>query len=189
MHNSTQKGVPRRRRFTLTHTEDNRRDSQAALGHDDSPTDDERPLSPPLLMAPPLTRGGAASYQIEVALDRMVTALGLSWDLLSYITRLGVFLLKLGTLGRPCWPYVARLEVSIPLVIVAALDLGLPTITTSFAMRQSQSDQSALVARYLPSAGIGTSLILLGLHFAVLWVARKWDTLCVSIPRDDWAEW
>ena len=184
-----QPGVTQRRRYTLTQTQDDRHDPQAASSHDEGPTDDEGPLSPPLLMAPPLTRGGAVRYQLEIALDRVSTVLGLRWELLSYITRLGVFLLKLGTLGRPCWPYVARLEVSIPLVLVAAMDLGLPTPTTNLAMQRSHSNQGGLAPRDVPSTGLGTSLILLALHFAILWTARRWDTLCVSIPRDDWAEW
>lgn len=128
-------------------------------------------------------------YKIEIALHHISNILGLRWDLLSYTTRLGIFLLKLGTLGRPCWPYVARLEVSIPLIVVAALDLGLPTITTDFAARQRQANQGGLVERHPPSTGMGTSLILLALHFAVLWVARRWDALCVSVPQDDWADW
>ncbi|KND93811.1 putative serine/threonine-protein kinase iksA [Tolypocladium ophioglossoides CBS 100239] len=190
VHNFTQPGVSQRRRHTLVQTQDSHHDPQAASSHDGRPrTNDEGPLSPPLLMAPPLNRRGVVRFQIEVALHRISTTLGLRWDLLSYLTRLGVFLLKLGTLGRPCWPYVARLEVSIPLVVVAALDLGLPTITTSFAAHRRQANHGALVERHFPSTGVGTSLILLTLHFAVLWVARRWDALCVSIPQDDWADW
>ncbi|GJN74678.1 calcium-dependent protein kinase [Purpureocillium lilacinum] len=153
-----------------------------------SMVDSSGPLSPPLLLAPPRTRAEEVRYQTVVMFERMLGIVGIRPEFVSYIGRLGLFLLKMVTLGRPCWPYVASLEVSIPLVVVAALDLGLPTITSAGGARRD-SQTGDLVSTHIPSAGLGTSMILLAFHFAVLWLAQKWNALCVAVPGDDWADW
>ncbi|UNI24821.1 putative serine/threonine-protein kinase iks1, variant 5 [Purpureocillium takamizusanense] len=68
------------------------------------------PHSPPLLLAPPRTRMEEAQYLVAGMLERMLNTVGLRPEFVSYVVRLGLFLLKMATLGRPCWPYAARLE-------------------------------------------------------------------------------
>lgn len=139
-------------------------------------------------MAPPLTKSEEIRYRAGIVLHSLMTPLAPTQELLIYAVRLGLFLLKLGILGGQCWPYVPGLEVGVPLIVVAALELGLPSMTAAAGARRGTGARS-LVLRYLPPLGPGTSLALLALHFYVIWVARRWNTLCVSVPTDDWVDW
>ncbi|RDA83392.1 hypothetical protein CP532_4724 [Ophiocordyceps camponoti-leonardi (nom. inval.)] len=143
------------------------------------------PFSPHLLMAPPRTRRAEVRYQLQMAAYRLVTVLGVGGGLLGFFAKLGVFLLKLGSLARPCWPLASNPQVSIPLVVVAALDLGL-----SSGLTVARRGQPQVVAGLPPGPSLfPTSLVLLVFHFAVLWLARSWSALCVSAPSEDWDRW
>ncbi|RDA91870.1 hypothetical protein CP533_0365 [Ophiocordyceps camponoti-saundersi (nom. inval.)] len=142
-------------------------------------------FSPPLLMAPPRTRGAELRYQLQMAAHRLVTVFGVGEGMIGYIARLGFFLLKLGSLARPCWPLAASPQVSIPLVVVAALDLGLSS-GSPFTRRRRRRVVAGLS---LQLSLFPTSLVLLAFHFIVLWLARRWSTLCVSAPSEDWNQW
>ncbi|PFH58828.1 hypothetical protein XA68_13175 [Ophiocordyceps unilateralis] len=143
-------------------------------------------FSPPLLMAPPRTGTEEVRYQIRMAAHRLVMALGIRRDMVIFLARLGLFLLKLGTLARPCWPLVASPQMSIPLIVVAAFDLGRGT--DSPATRRRRLNRGFLLDFTLFPLN-STSLVLLVLHFIVLWLASRWSALCVSAPSNDWAQW
>ncbi|KAM0204025.1 hypothetical protein ACHAQI_010174 [Fusarium lateritium] len=142
--------------------------------------------SPPLLMAPPTTAADALRRRVTVFIIHFMHLAGPYSQLVSYTVRLGLFAIKMTTLTRPCWPLMAQLNVAIPLVGVAALDLGLPR-TTSYSpvLRQDYGDYFASGPR---AWGLGMSLILLVLHFTVLWVASGWETLCMVRQHDVWAD-
>ncbi|PHH73015.1 hypothetical protein CDD82_5693 [Ophiocordyceps australis] len=153
------------------------------------------PYSPPLLMAPPRTRAAELRYQLDMAMFRVCQLLGLS----SHLGRLALFLLKLASLAQPCWPYVTRLQVALPLLLVAALDLAAPRAPSSSSSSSSSPptpllDRAAAAAtRHVPAAAsasaMATTLLLLVLHFVVLWLARRYNGLCVAPPQHDWGQW
>ena len=142
--------------------------------------------SPPLLMPPPSTAADALRRRVTVLIIRLMNFAGPHSPLLSYIFRLSLFGIKVTTLLRPCWPVMAQLNVAIPLIGVAALDLGLPQVTSYPPMLiQGHGDYFSNGPR---AWGLGMSLILLVLHFTVLWVASGWETLCVARQHDIWTE-
>ncbi|KAH6978967.1 kinase-like domain-containing protein [Fusarium venenatum] len=142
--------------------------------------------SPPLLMPPPTTAADALRRRATIFILHFMNLAGSHSPLLSYIIRLGLFGIKVTTLVRPCWPLMAELNVAIPLIGVAALDLGLPQVTSySPMMIQGHGDYFSSGPR---AWGLGMSLVLLVLHFTVLWVASGWETLCVERQPDIWTE-
>ncbi|KAF4451519.1 iks protein kinase [Fusarium austroafricanum] len=142
--------------------------------------------SPPLLMPPPTTTADALRRRATVFIINFMHLAGEHSSLLSYFTRLGLFGVKMTTLTRPCWPLMVQPHVSIPLVGVAALDLGLPRVTSySPVLRQGYGDYFSSGPR---AWGLGMSLVLLVLHFTVLWIASGWETLCATREHDVWAE-
>lgn len=147
----------------------------------------DRNFSPPLLMAPPRSRAGELKHRLGLLLLQLSATLGINPHILGYVARFSVFFFKMTTLVRPCWPYVASLEVSVPLVVMAALDFGLPTSLSPPNIRRPS--QEIVILRASFASGIGTSLVLLVFHFAVLWMARHWNVLCVAVPQGDWIDW
>ncbi|KAF4594451.1 calcium-dependent protein kinase [Ophiocordyceps camponoti-floridani] len=145
-------------------------------------------VSTPLLMAPPRSSIGEARYQMQMAAHRILHTLRTERVLTSFATRLAFFLLKLGTLARPCWPLMASPQVSIPLVVVAALDLGLSAADSPVAeQRRRRVSHGSLPPLDFFSTEAVTSLTLLAVHFVGLWLARRWGALCVApLPNDDW---
>jgi hypothetical protein len=142
--------------------------------------------SPPLLMPPPTTTADALRRRATVFLIRSMHLAGENSALLSYALRLGLFGIKITTLTRPCWPLMVQPNVGIPLVCVAALDLGLPQMTSySPALRQGHGDDFTSGPR---AWGLAMSLLLLFLHVTVLWVASGWATLCATNEHDVWAD-
>ncbi|KAI8714126.1 Protein kinase domain-containing protein [Fusarium sp. LHS14.1] len=138
--------------------------------------------SPPLLLAPPTTTSNALRDRLRMFLLEIVTMTGPSLSLLSYIIRLGLFAVKITSLTRPCWPFMVQLNIAIPLVAVAALDLGLPRLA-SYPPASRDYFTSG------PRAwGLGTSLILLGLHFTLLWIASGWDNFCAAPQQEEWTQ-
>ncbi|KAM5372530.1 hypothetical protein ACJZ2D_007430 [Fusarium nematophilum] len=143
--------------------------------------------SPPLLLAPPTPPSGALRERLGMFLIHIMTVSGPTLPLVSYITRLGLFAVKITSLTRPCWPFMVQPNIAIPLVAVAALDLGLPRLTTYPAtVRPGYGDNFSTGLR---AWGLGTSFILLCLHFTVLWVAGGWETLCAARQQEGWVEW
>lgn len=140
-------------------------------------------FSPPLLMAPPRRGLDAARHNFALAAHRSFGVLGLHVDLLSYSVRLFLFFVKLVTLLRPCWPYMASFPVCIPLIMVAALDLGRQR-SNSQAQRWGGMENRA----FLLSTHISTITLLL-LHFTVLWIATRWEALCVAPTWTHWGDW
>ncbi|KAM0245866.1 hypothetical protein ACHAQJ_010424 [Trichoderma viride] len=141
----------------------------------------------PLLLAPPPQEIVTIPHGAGLLLLRFCTTIGVTPDTVRYFGRLSLFLFKLATLVRPCWPYMASLEVGAPLVLVAALDLGLPTSTNTTRTRRPSHGE--LVTSLFRQTGLGTRLLFLALHLAAIWMAGRWEALCVVVPHDDWAGW
>ncbi|KAF4469822.1 iks kinase [Fusarium albosuccineum] len=178
--------------MVISRSQEGRRSSFSAPSVRDAPEvpelhERQSSQSPPLLLAPPSTTSNALRDRLAIFLMRIITISGPNFPLLSYMTRLGLFAIKITSLTRPCWPFMVQPNFAIPLVAVAALDLGLPRLTSyPPAVTQGYGDYFSSGPR---AWGLGTSLILLCLHFTVLWVASGWETLCAASEQERWVEW
>ncbi|KAK1254697.1 hypothetical protein MKX08_008692 [Trichoderma sp. CBMAI-0020] len=141
----------------------------------------------PLLLAPPPSEIATIPHGAALLLIRFCTIIGADPDAVKYFGRLSLFLIKLATLIRPCWPYMVNLEVSAPLVLLAVLDLGLPTSNSTTRTRRPSHGE--LVTSLFRQTGLKTRLLFLALHLAVIWLAGRWEALCVVVPHDEWAQW
>lgn len=150
------------------------------------PKRDEPGRSPHLLMAPPRTRLQELRYRTEVYAYRIMGIAGLGDSMVNYSVRMALFVAKLVALTRPCWPYMVRAEVGIPLVAMAAMDLRVPDAAGSLLARRGSHGQIEFGAPWY--RGLSWSVVLLAAHLLILWVARRWDTLCVE-SRQNWQEW
>ena len=105
-----------------------------------------------------------------------------------FVARLAFFAGKITTLARPCWPYMSSLGVSIPLLSIAAIDLGLPS---SLYDRKRVRSQQRDYAANRPSSvwGLWTSFFLLLLHFLILWIVRRRGLLCALHQNPRWSSW
>ncbi len=137
-------------------------------------------ISTPLLLPPPRTHLEQLQHQTMLAVFRTCSLIGLQRHTVVYAARIGIFALKITTLTRPCWPYMPSLQVSIPLISVAILDLASQP-------NPRQSSRQLLFSSV--SRGPWTALLLLTFHFAVLWLASRWNTLCARALRDEWTDW
>jgi hypothetical protein len=131
----------------------------------------------PLLMPPPPTRLGALTQSIEVARHHLQLVGHRHGDSIQLVLRLLLFLVKLLSLAKPCWPYMVNLEVGVPLMTIAAIDLGIP------AQKDPYSRESGLAWNW----GLRTSVTLLIVHFLGLWLATRWTSLCALAPH--WMDW
>ncbi|RYP09321.1 hypothetical protein DL764_001368 [Monosporascus ibericus] len=132
-----------------------------------TPHDDYSAVARGLLLAPPSTAHtylGPPHRVMELAYRNA--------DTISLTFRLALFITKMAALFRPCWPYVPSLEAVVPLVGLAALDLGVPATRGG----------GQLVRR-----GWRASLTALVLHFLALAAVGRWGVLCAR-PRD-WMDW
>ncbi|PTB65806.1 kinase-like protein [Trichoderma citrinoviride] len=158
----------------------------------------------PLLLAPPPQQFSAIPHGAGLFLMRFCAVTGVTPDTVKYLGRLGLFLVKLATLVRPCWPYMTTLEVGGPLVLLAVLDLGLPTsernsaasssvatirTTGNVALGRRRPSHGELATSLFRQTGVGTRLLFLVLHLAVVWEAARREALCVAVPRDEWDGW
>lgn len=126
-------------------------------------------------MAPPDSQATTFSHKLEIIVFRAWNLMQPLAPTLGYFVRLAIFVAKMISLARPCWPYMVSLRVGVPLVAVAALDLGLPQLGTAYSYSRSRR-----------TWGIATSLALLALHFSVLWMTPGWANLCAMAPHDPW---
>lgn len=141
----------------------------------------------PLLLAPPRTRTQGIYHSLWVILHQTFAILGLDLGLVNYFTRLGIFLIKVTSLTRPCWPYMINWHIGAPLVAVAALDLGLPQASSSST--ELQPSREAYVSEPRRAWGFGTSLLLLVFHFAALKTASAWASICTPNLHEEWHSW
>lgn len=141
----------------------------------------------PLLLAPPPSEIATIPHGAALLLLRFCTVIGASPETVKYFGRLSLFLIKLATLVRPCWPYMVNLEVSAPLVLLAVLDLGLPSSTSTTRTRCPSHGE--LVTSLFRQTGLKTRFLFLALHLAVIWLASRWQALCVAVPHDEWPRW
>lgn len=141
--------------------------------HDGSEPKERDTFTPPLLMAPPELPNNSLSHKLGIVAFRTWTLLRPLAPTLGYFVRLALFVAKMVSVARPCWPYMVSLHLGVPLVAVAALDLGLPQLGNTYSYGRR-------------NWGITASLALLAMHFSVLWVASGRARLCAMVPHDEW---
>ncbi|KAI0392758.1 kinase-like protein [Xylariaceae sp. FL0594] len=156
----------------------------------------------PLLMPPPLP---AVSGSLETLRYRAAHFARAHAASVVLVFKLALFLVKMASLTRVCWPFMVGLGVGVPLMCAAGLDLAVPS---AFSRQQQQEQQRPVYGPMTASSssslwllssqgssddtnlrwGWKTSLILFSLHFVALWAASRWGSLCVG-GRDDWVNW
>lgn len=159
-------------------------ESPRRLSHDRQRHHQRAPTTP-LLLPAPRSRWSEMEHRVSVTLYHICRALRIETQSVVYAFQLSIFLVKTTTLARPCWPYMTSLQVAAPLLLVATLELLFASSPVSHASR--------LRGQYYHVGGLfqarGTSLLLLAFHFATLWLAGRWDALCIYGPHKEWADW
>ncbi|KXH41288.1 hypothetical protein CSAL01_07012 [Colletotrichum salicis] len=141
---------------------------------------DEPLSSPPLLMPPPATPLEALRHRLMISRLRAGQVMRYNAGPLLAVVRLGLFLSKMLSLTRPCWPYVVSPNVGAPLVILAALDLGLAGAGT-WPMTPYERETGRRLSNGLPwTWGLRGSVVLAILHLVVLWVGGRYNSLCTA---------
>ncbi|CAH0023958.1 unnamed protein product [Clonostachys rhizophaga] len=174
--------------MTITETTDEENDGQSTQLNFE--TDARRP-SRPLLMPPPTTRAAAFRHRISIMAQQTAELMGVDRDLPNHLFRLSFFFVKMVSLFRPCYPYMANWEIALPLVMIAVLDLRVPRASEDDALaRRNAGDEIEFgVPPPPPFRGIGASVIFLLFHVAVLATASNWDALCAVSPNQEWSDW
>jgi hypothetical protein len=132
-----------------------------------------------LLMPPPSTTAETIRRNFFYLLSSLAEVLNLAnvW----FLARVGIFVIKLVALHRSCWPFMATLEVSVPLLLLAALDLRFPGTSPLVSQQVDSSRQSF----YHAIVGGAISLGLFWVHFAAIYGATTRNVLCVVNERHD----
>ncbi|CCF45643.1 hypothetical protein CH063_03660 [Colletotrichum higginsianum] len=139
---------------------------------------DEPLNSPPLLMPPPATPFEALRHKLMIGRMRASQLVRYNANPLLAVLRLGFFLSKMLSLTRPCWPFMVSPNIAAPLVMLAALDLGLASAGTR-PLTPYGRETSRRMPNGLPWAwGLRGSVVLVVLHLIVLWFGRHWNSLC-----------
>ncbi|QUC18987.1 uncharacterized protein UV8b_03228 [Ustilaginoidea virens] len=144
---------------------------------------------PRLLMAPPRSRRDELLDQLKILTQNTIFRLGVNISTSEFILRALIFIFKLVTLTRPCWPYMVTLEVGLPLVVIAAMELGWSSSDPEPGRHQTHRNCRSSFGSRRDRLNIGIKAILLSFHLSALWVARRWDALCIGIPQEEWAQW
>ncbi|KAH7018478.1 kinase-like domain-containing protein [Microdochium trichocladiopsis] len=150
------------------------------------------PRSPPPLLPPP-----PPSTNWGILKQRMHYAYETNAEFLFLFTRLALFVLKIATLSRACFPYALSSEVNLPLLGLAALDLALPSYLESQHYVLSSASiagphgvvqrHNGAFGRLLPSTWTWrSSLSLVALHFGTLWAVARHGGLCAATDTDDY---
>ena len=147
-------------------------------------------VSQRLLIGPPRTRWSNVGYKLAVTGRRFGNVPGLNQDLVYSAVQTGIFIVKLTSLLRPCWPYVPSVEVGLPLVIVAAIELRQPSMAAGSLIVGQERNRHSTGPRFTshPLSLVAT-IVLLGFHFGILWIASRWEVLCFKSSVSGWAEW
>lgn len=130
----------------------------------------------PLLMPPPTAGAGIIPGTGSGWTSWFNRQLPPPYELLTTTFWVVSFLAKMAALTRPCLPFVFKLTTGLPLILIAALDLG-ATVT-----RRSSGHWDGSVDRAHPGPrldwGTKTSLVLLGFHFLSAWALNQLGLLC-----------
>jgi hypothetical protein len=137
-------------------------------------------------MPPPTTLLGEVRHRSLVAHHYTMLFLGRNAESVASFARLMIFLLKMATLARPCWPYMINWGLGATLVAVAGMDLGLPRAGTQWNSRHAVHGEAVTPFRAWWDWKV--SFGLLAIHFFALRAASRWHMLC-PVAQQPWADW
>lgn len=167
--------------MALSRSRDGFKETIHAEPLDDTSTDGrEEPSSPPLLLPGPTTTSlsGRLLDRTRIMVRRASHMTGITSAVIEHVFRLTLFLVKLASLAQPCWPYVPALQVSMPLILIAALDLRATSGGISYVDRARA-----------PARAFAVTMALLALHMSILWLSRRRNTLCMATQHEGWPDW
>ncbi|GAW25752.1 putative calcium-dependent protein kinase [Rosellinia necatrix] len=159
------------------------------------PSSDSRSPSPhpaatvhtPLLMPVPLGPLGTFSHRAVLYQHNLSTFTRAHSGSILLCYKLILFLIKMASLTRVCWPFMVNVSIGIPLISAAALDLAVTSGTSNVIIDGGRPRFSARTSPVWHWGWKG-SLILLALHFLALGATSRWGGLCVS-AREGWVDW
>lgn len=134
----------------------------------------------PLLMPPPTTGVGIMPGTGSGWSSWFNRQLPPPYELLTISFWVGSFLAKMAALTKPCLPFMFNLATGLPLILIAALDLGAAVTRRSSGHWDGSMDRAHLGRRLDWSTK--TSLALLGLHFLSAWALNRFGVLCSPPP-------
>ncbi|SPO07700.1 related to human P1/eIF-2a protein kinase [Cephalotrichum gorgonifer] len=140
----------------------------------------------PLLMAPP-TSAGVIPEARTGWWYRLNQQLPIS-ELLAVSAWIGLFLMKMVALAKPCLPFMFNLSAGLPLTVLAALDLGVAITRRAGRASGLLAINRAHAEHHTLDWSPRTSLSLLGLHFLSIWGLTRFELLCRP-PPDEWLAW
>ncbi|KAK6949069.1 hypothetical protein Daesc_009142 [Daldinia eschscholtzii] len=143
-------------------------------------------LHTPLLLAPPAGALGTLGQQSQSGLAYLIHNHA---DSIMFTLRLIIFLVKVVSLARACWPFTISLGVGVPLLGLAGIDLSIP-LQSDVLLSNHERARRRLIRSGLShwSWGLRGSFVLLTFHFIVLWALSDLGILCVSFG-DSWSDW
>ncbi|KAI1145595.1 kinase-like protein [Nemania diffusa] len=141
----------------------------------------------PLLLPAPVGPLGTFSHQVVLCQHRISRFSRAHFGSISLIFKLSLFLVKVASLTRICWPYMVSMSIGMPLVGAAGLDLAVGSHVNNIIVDGGRPRYTVRASSAWYSGWRG-SLILLALHFSALWAASRWGNLCAD-ARDGWVDW
>ncbi|KAI1078965.1 kinase-like protein [Whalleya microplaca] len=155
-----------------------------AIAHSPSPI-----TNTPLLMAPPTGPFGTLRQQAMLTWHRSIYFSRTHVDSIRFVFRFILFLTKMISLARPCWPFMVNLGVGVPLISIAAIDLGAPFHHSPIVVsHEGASRRHGSMGSFRWTWDWKVSAVLSVFHFLVLWSVTRWGILCAAY-RDVWLEW
>ncbi|KAI0018568.1 protein kinase-like protein [Xylariomycetidae sp. FL0641] len=143
----------------------------------------------PLLMPPPAGLLWPVRHHAMLAQHHLTDLAQNHGDSVSWVFRFALFLVKIASLAKACWPFMVSLRIGLPLVCVAGLDLSVPTDEERHALNDEARPRIARATRLVRlSWGWKLSVLLLVFHFLTLSAVSRWGPLC-AIPHDQWLGW
>ncbi|KAI1123174.1 kinase-like domain-containing protein [Nemania abortiva] len=164
-------------------------DRSSSSRYSRSPSPQSSPtVHTPLLMPPPVGPLGNLSHQALLYQHNISRFFQAHFASISLLCNLSLFLVKIASLSRVCWPFMASLSIGIPLMGVAGLDLAVGSQMNNIVMDGGRSRYAVRTSTSW-HWGLKGSLILLALHFFALWAGSRWGDLCAANARGRWPEW
>ncbi|KAI1309905.1 kinase-like domain-containing protein [Xylaria venustula] len=150
------------------------------------------PGTPPTVYTPLLMPAPAGPLRIfghrAVLYQHHITALFRAhFASILLLLKFFLFLVKVVSLTKVCWPFMISLGAGIPLVGAAGLDLAVGSESGN-GQANGGRGRYATHASSVWHWGWRGSLALLALHFSVLWATSRWGNLCVA-AREGWVDW
>ncbi|KAI5918668.1 kinase-like domain-containing protein [Camillea tinctor] len=144
----------------------------------------------PLLIAPPPGGPlGVLRQQAVLSQHQLFYFLGSHGDSILFLVKFALFLVKMTSLAKVCWPFMVSLGVGVPLICIAGIDLAIPSYRAVILDGREGSSRALSPAesfRWRWGWRITFSLLLF--HCLALWAVSQWGVLCAA-TQDDWLYW